>query len=115
VIQTRPIALRPRRRFPFSGFRSLDSVSVAYQGEQDPTVRSVLAKTLAGWNWKPQESRERIRFLIELGDVEGVLALGQIAVEPLVEFLKSADSASRKSAAAVLHRIIDPKHVESFT
>jgi len=92
----------------------LDSVSVAYQGEQDPTVRSVLAKTLAGWNWKPQESRERIRFLIELGDVEGVLALGQIAVEPLVEFLKSADSASRKSAAAVLHRIIDPKHVESF-
>jgi len=80
--------------------------------DEDKNVRRNVVESLGQLGWLPRDDAEKAHYLIAKGDQDGLVALGEKAVEPLIWALGYPDHEIRLWAPKVLGEIGDTRAVE---
>jgi HEAT repeat protein len=76
------------------------------------SVRNAAAEALDLLGWKPDRGRTGAWYWIAKGDYRKCVAIGAVAVDPLIAALKDKNENVRREAAGALGQIGDPRAVE---
>jgi HEAT repeat protein len=82
--------------------------------DESSMVRTTAAEALEKLNWQHTQDENALWYWLAKGDVEKCIALGTIAVEPLISALKHKDDVVRSDAAYALFELGDSRTVEPF-
>jgi HEAT repeat protein len=85
--------------------RTLDDAS--------PWVRKSAARSLESLRWQPADAAQRARQLVVQERWDDAVALGEMAVPPLVTSLSSGDSQTRQAAISALAQLQDPSSADA--
>jgi HEAT repeat protein len=91
--------------------KSIEPLRDALQ-DSDNDVRKVVAEALNKIKWTPGKDAVSASYWISKGEFDKCIAIGALAVEPLITALKNSDYEVRRDAAEVLGDIGDPRAVE---
>jgi HEAT repeat protein len=75
-------------------------------------VRKAAAKALDKLGWKPEDTAERVHYLIATEAWDELAKLGESALEPLIQALQDENSTVQIKAAEALGRIGDARAIE---
>ena len=78
--------------------------------DEDAQVRSSAARALSKLGWRPTDQTQQALLAVARADWEGVIALGEVALEPLKVALQDEDQTIRTEARNVLQMISHPRH-----
>jgi len=79
--------------------------------DDSPSVRGAAAIALDALSWQPTDDSQRATHLLAKRDWDGLVVMGEAAVEPLIAALSGGDRAIRSSTADALARIGDQRAV----
>ena len=85
---------------------------IAALKDKDSAVRKAAAEALDHLGWKPAQDESAGWYWMAKHDWDKCVALGALAVEPLIAALKDENSDVRQAAAKALGKIGDPRAVE---
>jgi len=92
--------------------RAIDPLIHVLETDDNTTVRSDAAHSLARLGWQSTNDIQNAWYLIALEDWEKLLKLGEPAIEPLVQVIKLKGNNSRVTAVKILGQIGGAKAVD---
>lgn len=86
--------------------RAIEALATLLRKEAEPTEKAkAAAEALKQMKWHPDGSNDQVLLFLALGDSNSIAAMGQDAVDPLVQLLASTSRQTRLEVLRVLERI----------